>query len=219
MFYLYKKTHNKTGLNYLGYTKSNPFDYLGSGTHWVRHISKYGNDVSTEILRECDTKEEVKKFGIYYSKLWNIVDSEEWANLKEETSDGGDVSFSKTWQETRKSEHFRKKQSEGAKGNTNVRGYKWWYNTETKERKRSKDEFLDPWINSFGPATEESKIKVGNALKNRPKSEVHKQNMKKSFVNRKSNTKGTVWVVDDLGNKKRVFPNNIPTGYKRIKNG
>lgn len=216
-FYLYKKVHNKTGLKYLGYTKNNPFKYSGSGTYWIRHLSEHGNDVSTEILLECSSKKEIKEMGIYYSKMWNIVESKEWANLKEEEGNGGNVSYSKIWQETRKSEYFRNKQSEGAKGNTNVRGYKWWYNTETKERKRSINDYQFPWINSFGPASEESKIKVSNSLRNRTLSDDHKQKLSKSCKTRPGNAKGTIWVVDNLGNRKRVFPDNIPQGYKKVK--
>lgn len=94
--YLYKKTHNKTGLQYLGKTKStNPHLYQGSGTYWTDHINIHGYDVTTEILRECSSNEEVREWGIYYSKLWNIVDERDefgkktWANLKEESGDGG----------------------------------------------------------------------------------------------------------------------------------
>jgi len=91
--YLYKKTHRKTGLKYLGKTSQDPYQYLGSGIIWTRHLKKYGNDVSTEILQECSNNEEVKFWGIYYSKLWNVVESKEWANLKFETGDGGDTSM------------------------------------------------------------------------------------------------------------------------------
>jgi len=87
--YLYKKTHNKTGLQYLGKTKRDPFNYRGSGKYWQNHINKHGNDVTTEILKECSCNEEIKEWGIYYSKLWNVVESTEWANLKEERGDGG----------------------------------------------------------------------------------------------------------------------------------
>jgi len=87
--YLYKKTHNKTGLQYLGKTSSpNPHKYKGSGKRWCRHINKHGYDVTTEILKECASDEEVKEWGTYYSTLWNIVDSNDWANLKQETGDG-----------------------------------------------------------------------------------------------------------------------------------
>jgi hypothetical protein len=86
--YLYVKTHNKTGLKYLGKTERDPHKYKGSGTYWRRHIKEHGYDVTTEILRECITNEEVYEWGIHYSHLWNVVESDEWANLKEESSDG-----------------------------------------------------------------------------------------------------------------------------------
>ena len=89
--YLYKKTHNKTGLQYLGKTTQDPFKYKGSGKRWGNHINKHGYDVTTEILKECSTNEEIKEWGIHYSNLWNIVDSREWANLKPEYGDGGGI--------------------------------------------------------------------------------------------------------------------------------
>jgi hypothetical protein len=91
IIYLYKKTHNKTGLNYLGKTIQDPFTYKGSGKRWGNHINKHGYDVTTEILRECQTNEEVKEWGLYYSNLWNVVKDRTWANLKEENGDGGGI--------------------------------------------------------------------------------------------------------------------------------
>ena len=90
--YLYKKTHNKTGLQYLGKTEKDPFTYCGSGTRWLTHLEKHGTDLHTEIIKECATKEEMTHWGSYYSELWNIVESDEWANLRPETGDGGDTS-------------------------------------------------------------------------------------------------------------------------------
>ena len=90
--YLYKKTHNKTGLQYLGKTEGNPHAYCGSGTRWLKHLEKHGTDLTTEIIKECSTKEEMKHWGSYYSELWNIVESDEWANLRPKTGDGGDTS-------------------------------------------------------------------------------------------------------------------------------
>ena len=87
--YLYKKTHNKTGLQYLGKTIKDPHKYKGSGTRWVNHVNKHGHDVTTEILRECSTDAEVKEWGLYYSNLWEVVDNSDWANLKPESGDGG----------------------------------------------------------------------------------------------------------------------------------
>lgn len=90
--YLYIKTHNITGLKYLGKTVQDPFKYKGSGTVWLRHITKHGYDVTTEILLETDDKNLLKETGIFYSKLWNIVESKNWANLMMEQGDGGDTS-------------------------------------------------------------------------------------------------------------------------------
>ena len=88
--YLYVKTHNTTGLKYLGQTKNiDPHRYPGSGKHWIRHLRKHGNNFTTEIIKECRDVNEVNYWGQYYSTLWNVVDSKEWANLKPETGDGG----------------------------------------------------------------------------------------------------------------------------------
>ena len=88
--YLYVKTHNKTGLKYLGKTISiDPHLYQGSGTVWRRHIKKHGYDVTTEILLETTNPSEIKEAGIYYSNLWNIVESKEFANIVPEMGDGG----------------------------------------------------------------------------------------------------------------------------------
>ena len=86
--YLYVKTHNKTGLKYLGKTESkDPHKYPGSGTYWKLHLQKHGKDYSTEIIKECNSKKEFSMWGLYYSNLWNVVESDDWANLKEETGD------------------------------------------------------------------------------------------------------------------------------------
>lgn len=108
MIYLYLKTHNKTGYKYLGKTtSSDPFTYKGSGKLWKRHIEKHGYDVTTEILFETQDKNELKQVGIYYSKLWNVVESTVFANLIQEEGDGG----TRMW-----SEESRKKVSSSLKG-------------------------------------------------------------------------------------------------------
>jgi hypothetical protein len=89
MIYLYIKTHRKTKLKYLGKTSQDPQTYKGSGKYWNAHLAKHGNDVDTEILRECKDNKEIKEWGSYYSDLWRVADSPEWANLKPESGDGG----------------------------------------------------------------------------------------------------------------------------------
>jgi hypothetical protein len=216
MFYLYKKTHTITGLKYLGYTKKDPHKYMGSGVRWTKHIGKHGNHVATEILCECDTKSEVKDKGRYYSILWNVAESDDWANLKMEEGDGGDMSFSTKWISSRKSPRLKQIWSEKAKGNTNVRGYKWWYNEITGEKKRC---FNSPglnWVNKCPNNISEegiNKIKLANS---KPKTQEHKDNLKIAAKNRPSNVKGTIWVKNDDGLRKRVKPDNIPQGYKKV---
>ena len=101
--YLYVKTHNKTGLKYLGKTdRTDPHSYPGSGKVWRRHLDKHGYDFTTEILLETNDKDELKRQAIYYSNLWNIVESKEWANLIIEKGDGGDTSSSIGWKEYRR---------------------------------------------------------------------------------------------------------------------
>ena len=91
--FLLLKTHNVTGLKYLCYTtKTDPFGYNGSGKRWRLHLKKHGTDLHTEILGEFDNEEQLKELGRYYSELWDIVKSEEFANLRIEEGDGGDTS-------------------------------------------------------------------------------------------------------------------------------
>jgi hypothetical protein len=90
MYYLYIKTHNVTGLKYLGYTsRSDYHTYLGSGLYWRRHLAYHGHDYSTSILLATDSKQSIKVTGGFYSNLYNIVESKEWANLKPEDGMGG----------------------------------------------------------------------------------------------------------------------------------
>lgn len=93
LIYLYIKTHNKTGLKYFGKTtKKNPHRYPGSGKHWRAHLEKHGYDYTTEIYGIYSNKEECKKIALEFSKKNNIVESSDWANLREESLDGGDTS-------------------------------------------------------------------------------------------------------------------------------
>ncbi len=216
MFYLYKKTHVETGLNYLGYTKKDPYKYLGSGTRWIRHLKKHGENIKTEILEICETKEEIKVKGKYYSNLWNVATSDGWANLKNEEGDGGDMSFSKKWLKTVKSKKHRSVLAEKSKGNTNVRGTKWWFNEITGEKRRCVDSPGHEWKNKCPPNLSEGGRKKISRVNSKPKTKEHIEKLKIAAKNRPSNSKGTIWVVNDEGKRKRVLPNNIPEGYKRV---
>ena len=92
MITLYVKTHKVTGLKYLGKTERDPYTYSGSGIRWKRELNKYGNDVETEVLFQSENLEDIREKGLYYSEIWNIVESNEWANFIEENGSGGNTS-------------------------------------------------------------------------------------------------------------------------------
>ena len=47
--------------------------------------------MSTEILLETEDKNEIKEKGLYYSTLWNVKESSDWANLTNEEGTGGAI--------------------------------------------------------------------------------------------------------------------------------
>lgn len=92
MLYLMVKTIRETGLKYLckcGDYKD-PFEYKGSGRYWCRVLAKHPEyHVDTEIIGTYQSNEELREAGLHYSKLWNVVESKEWANCIPELGDGG----------------------------------------------------------------------------------------------------------------------------------
>lgn len=86
---LYIASHNKTGKKYFGKTSKYFTEeelqkkYHGSGSYWVRHLNKHGNDVSIHLYGIYD-KSEVANVAMKFSIENNIVESKEWANLKPE---------------------------------------------------------------------------------------------------------------------------------------
>jgi hypothetical protein len=93
--YLYIKKHKITGLKYLGITsQEDPHKYTGSGKRWLRHLKKHGYEYTTDILLATENKKDIERTGLFFSMLWNIVKSSDWANLTEERGNGGDMGFS-----------------------------------------------------------------------------------------------------------------------------
>lgn len=90
--FLYIKKHEITGKLYFGKTtKDHVLSYNGSGKHWLSHVKKHGEShVTTLWYCLFLDKESVEHFAISFSKMNNIVQSDEWLNLKEENGlDGG----------------------------------------------------------------------------------------------------------------------------------
>lgn len=160
--YLYVKTHNKTGLKYLGKTTAkDPHKYPGSGKYWKTHLATHGVNYTTEIIKECHSVKELKKWGLYYSNLWNVIESDAWANLKEEQGDGGAYPNSGKHMKTEK---YRKLSSARANNPVN------------KESLRKRMLLNNPMNNlTF-------RNKISKALLGKPKSEEHKKNMFKPML-------------------------------------
>jgi 5-methylcytosine-specific restriction endonuclease McrA len=86
MIYLYVKTHNKTGLKYLGKTEQDPFVYLGSGKRWLNHLNKHGVISEKAKIRRANgfkpvekhTKETKEKRNVSGLLKKKIAASQEW---------------------------------------------------------------------------------------------------------------------------------------------
>ena len=100
--YLYIKQHNKTGLKYFGKTIKDPHTYRGSGTYWLKHLKKHGNDVTTIWCQLFESESEIQKFALKFSEDNDIVNSSNWANLRPEDGlEGGSIPGYKRSNETR----------------------------------------------------------------------------------------------------------------------
>jgi hypothetical protein len=109
--YLYIKQHKITKLKYFGKTTKDPNKYLGSGKHWIRHIKKHGLEIDTIWQQLFTDEKELVDFALKFSKDNNIVESSEWANLKEENGlDGG---FDKGWWSEEQLKNFSQKTKNG----------------------------------------------------------------------------------------------------------
>src|SRR5690606_25868470 len=90
--YIYVKQHRNTKLKYFGMTrKKNPYDYMGSGTYWLRHLKIHGKYVDTLNVWEFDDDTIAETFALNFSKENDIVESNEWANLRPENVRTGQV--------------------------------------------------------------------------------------------------------------------------------
>jgi hypothetical protein len=88
--YLYVKQHKETGLKYFGMTATkDPYVYQGSGLYWRRHLKTHGGEIETLQVWEFDNIHDCETFALDFSKMNNIVESVEWANLRPENGKDG----------------------------------------------------------------------------------------------------------------------------------
>jgi len=106
--WLYVKQHNKTGLKYFGKTVAkDPQKYKGSGIHWLNHLKKHGNDVSTIWCHLYYDKAEIFEEATAFSKAHDIVESRMWANHQMETGLGINIQRTKTVYSPERREKYR----------------------------------------------------------------------------------------------------------------
>ena len=79
--------HNVTGLKY--FCKTSVLDrvnwYKGSGTRWTNHLNVHGRDVSVGVMGLYTDKQKCLEAALKFSTDNNIANSDEWANLVNET--------------------------------------------------------------------------------------------------------------------------------------
>lgn len=174
IIYLYLK-ESPLGLKYLGITVKNPYEYKGSGKYWKNHL-KFHNftlfDVSTDILLETIDKDIIKFWGLYYSKLWNIVDSNDFANLIPESGEFSCLG-------AKASDETKRKQGLIHKGKKYRLGHKASPETKLKMSEQRKGE-ANPFYNKNH--TEESKLKIGKKNKDREMTFENRINLTKSVM-------------------------------------
>ncbi len=150
------------GLKYLGVTKQDPYEYSGSGTYWRNHLKAHGftnKNIKTTILVKVRDKLELKTLGLYFSELYNIVESEEWANLIPESGDNDQYGRST-------SEETRRKISIGNKGKKRTEESKRRYSESKKGIKLSKEHCEKIRLNNLN-MSQETKDKIANTLRGR----------------------------------------------------
>lgn len=126
-------TFNK--INYMCYIgkceyhrKNNWKSYLGSGVYLKKAIKKYGShNFDRVILKEASSKDELESMEEYYLKLFKVVESPRFYNLKY-SSVGGD-----TFTNHPNQKNIRLKKSENTKGVKNPR-FNCTYSPETKSK-------------------------------------------------------------------------------------
>lgn len=168
------------GLKYLGKcVNRDVYTYMGSGKRWKNHILKHNltyKDIETTVLLETKDVDELKKVGEYYSNLWDIVKSNDFANLRPENGDGGwghikGVPKTKEWKELmskrERTPEERKRMSESKKGIV--------FSDETKMKmSKARSCQKDSPERNKKRAESISKVKKG-----KPLTESHKQSLKK----------------------------------------
>jgi hypothetical protein len=178
---IYLVTNLINNKKYIGMDSINCPYYFGSGINIKKAIKKYGiNNFKKEILQECSNKEELLIAEKYWIAHFDAVKRKDFYNIHE----GGQGGDTRIFMSEEKIEKWKKNISDGKKGigkgiplsDKNKlgisNGLKLFYQNN-----------ISPNIGRS--QSEETKIKIRNALIGREFSEEHKNNMKRSNTENK----------------------------------
>lgn len=145
-----------SGLKYLCKTTTearlNPYVYRGSGKYWLKHIRKNKSWIITCVIGTYDTSQQLAKAGEYYSSLYNVAESKDWANLIPETGNGG-------WINDQTGRRWKVKDTSNMRGGVHLKGVS---NTSVKgiRNHQFKGQIITPWgtFYSYKDALYEAKM-------------------------------------------------------------
>jgi hypothetical protein len=208
---LYIKQHSITKKKYLGKSIKLDIDsYFGSGKRWLNHINKHGKEyvITLWVSDWFTSKEKILELSIFLSKSNNIVESEEWLNLKEETgTDGGILP-----------NYALKSISEKLKGRTKET-HEYIKISAEKKSKTMKDvnsvyqkiarPKIKKWLDNL--SKEERKEKLGHIVSD-------EQKLKLSLC-RLGKTKNNCDRVKKMSNTKKQYYSNLSNNERKLKLG
>lgn len=170
--YLLLKTHNKTGLKYLCFhrgTDESCLKYKGSGLYWKKHLRVHGGDIHTEILEKSLNQKYISEKGLYYSKLWDVVESSEFANMVPEDANQICGQFhSKEARELRRKSLKERIDRDGLSDLeilARKKGIEVMHNPENREKARLG--IKNNYMNGISEKRKNARIRYSNRMKNK----------------------------------------------------
>lgn len=205
--YLYIKQHSATGVKYFGKTtQPDPIKYMGSGLYWKRHINKYGKEyVKTLWYKLYTNKSELTNTALALSEMFDIVESDSWANIhKENGLDGGPVGAKRTLEQCQHMSKVRtglklrprsQESRDKMKGNTHTLGKKI-------HSDKRKIELSNLWKTNANPGknkSDETKTKIALAGIGNTNAKGSKRTAEQNKRNSERQSK-THYMIDPTGN-------------------
>lgn len=177
---LYIKQCPHCGLKYFGKTISQDIEnYTGSGKRWKSHLKKHGIEPIHLWNSDWYYDTSITRFALRFSRMNKIVESDLWANLKEEDGiDGG-------WIHVNSSKEIAQKRSMNMKGEKN-HFYGKKHSQEVKDILSEKSSIQWKGV----PKTKEHRQKIAASNTGKVFSEERKRNISLATKGRTPHNKG-----------------------------